>query len=259
MGAAVRQDVRDLNERVEDFAQLIGLGLVAETLSHELSHVNARLRGQLDELRNRPDVPPWLRSYLQETRAALDVLQGQVRHLDPMLRYARNRRESIGLAEFAEDIAAFHRPRLTQKRIDITVSGASSAVVRVNRGRLTQVFDNLLVNAEYWLEQALRAERLTRGHVEVIVEGATFSFRDNGPGVDRSLQPRIFEPFVTAKSDRGRGLGLYICRQLLDLDEGRIELTDHRNSHGRSDTFKVSFEADPGSQTAEGRGASGLK
>lgn len=46
---------------------------------------------------------------------------------------------------------------------------------------------------------------------------------------------------MTAKADRGRGLGLFICRQLLDLDGGHIELGEHRNAGGNADTFDISF------------------
>jgi signal transduction histidine kinase len=244
LGAVVRQDVDELTERVEDFAQLIGLGLVAETLAHELNHVSARLSGQVTELQSRPDLEPWARTYLQDTRSALDALHNQLRHLDPMLRYARTRREQIPLDRFALEMAAYHRQRLRAKRISIDVQSAHPATVQANRGRLMQVFDNVVINAEYWLEQAIRASRVAHARIEVEVLGASFSVRDNGPGVDKSLERTIFNPFVTAKADRGRGLGLFICRQLLDLDGGRIQLGEHRNVEGRADTFEIYFDSE---------------
>jgi len=243
LAAVVQQDLEALNERVEEYAQLIGLGLVAETLSHELSHASARLAEQVADLQaRRSDLEPWARGYLQEARAALDALSGQLRHLDPMLRYARTRSEEIDLGQFANDMAAFHRDRLARKRIKIEVSCRSPAAIKANRGRLMQVFDNVVINAEYWLEQAVAVGRLAEGVISVQVSGSSMLIQDNGPGVDPKLETRIFEPFVTAKSDRGRGLGLFICRQLLDLDEGRIVLGPHRNQAGRADSFEIYFE-----------------
>lgn len=243
LGAVVRRDVAELTAQLEEYAQLIGLGLVAETLAHELNHVSGRLSGQVTDLQTRDDLQPSVKAYLQETRSALDALHGQLRHLDPMLRYARTRRENIDLGLFVAQMSEFHAQRLHDKRIEITSTIGDAAEIRANRGRLMQVFDNVVINAEYWLEQALDAGRIAQGRIAVEVDGATITFRDNGPGVDKDMEPKIFEPFVTAKSAaRGRGLGLYICRQLLDLDGGTISLGAHRNKAGRSDTFVVSFE-----------------
>lgn len=242
LGTVVRHDIVELSEREAEYAQLIGLGLVAETLAHELHHVTSRLSGQVSELQSRTDLPPWAHAYLQDARSAMDALHGHLRHLDPMLRYARTRREPITLDKFAREMCAFHAQRLREKRIEIKASASHAATVTANRGRLMQVFDNLLINSEYWLEQALRARRIARGEITVNVSGRTITVSDNGPGVDPKLERTIFDPFVTAKADRGRGLGLFISRQLLDLDGATIELAEHRNDAGRADTFEISFK-----------------
>ena len=49
-------------------------------------------------------------------------------------------------------------------------------------------------------------------------------FSDNGPGVDKEDAPYIFEPFYSGKGEEGRGLGLYIARQLLERNDYSIEL-----------------------------------
>lgn len=253
LGAVVRQDVAELSERVEEYAQLIGIGLVAETMAHELNHVSARLTAQINDLQaRRDDLEPWARAYLQETRSALDALHGQLRHLDPMLRYARARREAIDLDAFAQEMAAYHSARLAEATITLKVDSKEPATVTANRGRLMQVFDNLIINSEYWLAQALRSGRIKSGVVTVQVTGTIMTFADNGPGVDKKLERTIFEPFVTAKADRGRGLGLFICRQLLDMDGATIELGDHRNSQGHADTFEVFFDDAPGGVSPSG-------
>jgi signal transduction histidine kinase len=243
LGQVVRHDVAALSERVEEYAQLIGLGLVAETMAHELNHVSARLTAQIRDLESRrSDLEPWARVYLQETRSALDALHGQLRHLDPMLRYARTRRDRIDLGSFTAEMVAYHGPRLADVGIDLTLETDEPAAIMANRGRLMQVFDNIIINSEYWLAQALDAKRIKRGLIVVRVEGSTMTFSDNGPGVDRQLERSIFDPFVTAKADRGRGLGLFISRQLLDMDGASIELGESRNAKGRADTFEVSFD-----------------
>lgn len=82
-----------------------------------------------------------------------------------------------------------------------------------------QVWTNLIQNAI----QAMQG----RGelHVEVHVRGEEIqvSFTDNGPGIPPEILPRIFEPFFTTKAKgEGTGLGLDICRRIVEKHHGRI-------------------------------------
>jgi signal transduction histidine kinase len=67
-------------------------------------------------------------------------------------------------------------------------------------------------------------------------------FADNGPGIEKADAPYIFEPFYSGKGEDGRGLGLYIARQLLERHEYKIELADlkaHRLLRGAN--FVITF------------------
>ena len=54
-------------------------------------------------------------------------------------------------------------------------------------------------------------------------------FADNGPGVNKEDIPYIFEPFYSGKGEEGRGLGLYIARQLFERIEYSINVLDFKN------------------------------
>lgn len=78
---------------------------------------------------------------------------------------------------------------------------------------------NLLRNASHagdsvWLEGAM-----VNGEVRVAI-------RDNGPGIPRELQKRIFEPFVGDKA-KGAGLGLAIVKEMVEANQGRVELVSN--------------------------------
>lgn len=63
------------------------------------------------------------------------------------------------------------------------------------------------------------------------------SFRDTGPGIAADIKEHIFEPFFTTKSiDKGAGLGLAICSEIIKRYEGRIET---QSSLGKGSTFTV--------------------
>jgi nitrogen-specific signal transduction histidine kinase len=65
--------------------------------------------------------------------------------------------------------------------------------------------------------------------------------RDNGPGVDPGLETAIFEPFVSGRTgDEGRGLGLFIARQVLNDDNVTIYLGEPDKAERRR-TFVLDF------------------
>ncbi len=95
---------------------------------------------------------------------------------------------------------------------------------------LTQVLMNLMINAADALENTpgrkgtIRvATRARRGDVLLTVT-------DNGQGMDRALLSRVFdESFTTKPLDKGRGLGLFLCKTLIEQIGGRIELESTLN------------------------------
>jgi signal transduction histidine kinase len=89
---------------------------------------------------------------------------------------------------------------------------------------LLQVFLNLFDNAVYWLRSKTSGKR----QIEVLLDGddGQLIFADNGPGIKADDAPYVFEPFYSGRGEEGRGLGLYIARQLLERQDYSIELAD---------------------------------
>ena len=112
-------------------------------------------------------------------------------------------------------------------------------VGRWDTQRLEQVVINLLTNAlKYGAGKPV--------HLRLAAEGerARLSVRDEGIGIAAEDQGRIFERFERAVSDRhfgGLGLGLYICRQIVDALGGTIAV---RSTPGEGSTFEVVLPLD---------------
>ena len=225
--AAMTADVAGMREELDETYQLIGLGLVAEALAHELTHTVRRLTERSAAIRpvlaQMDERDPELDLFVEEVDGIARSLRTQLRHLDPQLRYARERRREVDLAELIRDTLEYHRERLRDSPVTIIVSEKRAATVRIVPGRLMQVLDNLIFNAEYWVGQQLAKGRIAQGRIQITVDGPMLTITDNGPGVATEYLTSLFEAFVSAK-EQGRGLGLFICRQLLAAEDATIKL-----------------------------------
>lgn len=110
---------------------------------------------------------------------------------------------------------AFHN-KLKKSKHTLTVECDSELNITSYPGALFQVLANLLFNA---LIHAFDEEEsgvitiiVSTEHKDVLIE-----FKDNGKGIDKDTQDKIFEPFYTTRSNEGgSGLGLYICKNLVE-------------------------------------------
>lgn len=94
-------------------------------------------------------------------------------------------------------------------------------IVECTDAVLLQVFVNLFDNALYWLKTVGLHRKIS---VELDNAQRTVVFADSGPGVNSDDAPYIFEAFYSGKGEDGKGLGLYIARQLLERYGCSIEL-----------------------------------
>lgn len=143
---------------------------------------------------------------------------------------------------FVNELIDFYSERLGNNKIkmDILMSDQLPFVVQINRGKLTQIIDNLILNSEYWLKEDIIQKRLKSGSIFVEVSQPFLRIYDNGSGIDPNIEHAIFEPFVTAKAKgQGRGLGLFIVKQLLDSEGCNIGLVPERNHRQRLFKFQI--------------------
>ncbi len=114
--------------------------------------------------------------------------------------------------------------------------------LEADKSRITQVISNILDNAIKFSKANLNKEDGV-GIININAEKADgsqaiVSIKDTGIGVDPEIMPRLFEMFAS-KSFQGTGLGLYICKSIIEAHGGKIWA--HNNNDGKGATFSFSL------------------
>lgn len=228
----------------EEIMPLLGQTMIIETTTHELSRIYARLAASSSELSSythqMQKPAPKLNRIVLELNGEVSELDLQLNHLLPTQRNKLKDIQTIDVKSFlikqyVEDGAV--SKRLSNKGINCCVTGDSFSV-QASMGNMIVIFDNLVINAEYWLDKAEIIERQIFFHCASL---DTVQVWDSGLGVAEEIENSLFEPFQSMKRD-GRGLGLYIVQELLALMNADIELLQERNSFGRRYKFQITFQ-----------------
>lgn len=165
--------------------------------------------------------------------------------IDDLLHLSRIGRTKPQLAKvevstLLEEVSGSLAFALKDKGVDLQVAGRLPAVV-CDSVRIRQVFENLISNA-------IKYNDLPNPTIEVGCHETdvayTFYVRDNGPGVDERYHDKIFRIFqrlVLREEHEGTGVGLTICKKIVEAHGGRIWVQS--DGPGKGSTFLFSIPA----------------
>jgi signal transduction histidine kinase len=248
MSQVISEQLEALREQMSQMYEIVAVGLTAEALSHQVSTLALDLAQRNDQvlkyLRGSGPRDSRLISYAEHVKSVVSGLRKELSYLTPSLQYMREKRDDVSMQSFINELFKHHLVAFSSEKIAMYVdkSSVSDFRVRVNRGKLTQIFENLLLNSEYWLKEDLRLRRIPHGRITVETKKPLVFVFDNGRGVDPKLEDIIFEPFVTGKAKgTGRGLGLFIVQQLLGSEGCAVSLGEERNQFGRRFRFELNL------------------
>lgn len=217
----------ETREQLEGSERMASVGKLAAGVAHEIGNPIAAIMGMHDLLDDEgipsEERADFLRRMRKETERIHVVVRDLLDYARPERGPASMRPGAAGVAEVVNDALSLVRPQKDWKGVDAAVDVAPELRVRLSPQRLTQVLLNLLLNASAALggsgKIAIRAKKKD-GLVRIEVE-------DDGPGVPREVAPRIFDPFVTTKEvGQGTGLGLAVCRGIVEGANGKIWLDE---------------------------------
>jgi signal transduction histidine kinase len=238
---SLEQQVAVLKERLAQAQKLTALGELASTTTHEFNNVLTTIINYAKLGLRHKDVATREKAFEKilsaGTRAA--------KITNSILGFARNRTsalEATDMIKLVEDTLLLLERELNKYRITVEKYLDPVPPALANPNQIQQVLLNLLINARQAMPQGGRvviklAQDVEAGTVDLII-------RDNGCGMTPEVMHRIFDPFFSTKTGPdasgkgGTGLGLSMCREIIEAHHGRIRV-DSTPGKGTAFTLKL--------------------
>lgn len=245
--ARVRHELETKNAELERFIYAV---------SHDLKSPLFTIQGFLGMLET--DALEGRRDRLQTDVEHIRTAAVQMRHLlDELLELSRLGRvihppEDVPLCDLAHEAAKLVAGRIRAKKVEVEIA-PDLPVVRGDRRRLLEVFQNLIDNAVKFIgdEPAPRIEIGLRPAPRDSAVGApVIEVRDNGVGIDPRYLEKVFGLFDQLDAeDEGTGIGLALVKRIVELHGGKIWVESQGLGHGSTFCFTLpGLEGDATSQ-----------
>lgn len=222
-----RRRLQELQSDLAHVGRVSEMGTLASSLAHELNQpltavanycegARELLAGEVDE-----DALDTIREALDDA-AQQAIRAGQiVRRLRDFMSHGESERSAENLSKLISEANALALVGSREHGIDVRVAhDAQATQVFVDRIQIQQVLVNLIRNAvDAMLDSDRRCLTIRTADAEVAM--VRVSVEDTGGGMNETIAPQLFQPFVTSKQS-GMGIGLSICRTIVEAHGGRI-------------------------------------
>jgi signal transduction histidine kinase len=242
----LRAENRELRSQLMRAQKLSAVGSLASSITHEFNNVLTTVINYAKMGLRHKDVATRDKAFdkiLAAGHRASKITTG-------MLSYARaqgERREATDLVALVEDVLMLVEKDLQMHRVRLATNFVGRPFAIINANQLQQVVLNLIVNARQAMENGGNLYLTVRANDETAT--AEIAVRDTGCGIPADKLREIFEPFYTTKQadqngQGGTGLGLSLCREIIEAHKGRIRV-DSVPGKGTTFTLKLALAAAP--------------
>ncbi len=256
--ASKQQDILDdfvenkysVNKVVEDFEMIerqisemydhIAIGISAQSLAHEINSITSYIIRRINQLNKRLELfdnSEKLVEIIWDVKSNVNSIQKQVSLLSPMLRSHRELKGVISVKKAIEDYFFTMQRKFDKEKISFVIDIVEDINIRFNKGKLLQIFENLANNSIYWLGHYQK--KIKKKEIHIKLNRNILVFSDNGHGIEPNKAKKIFELFVTYRTNGGVGLGLFIVNQILTDYGCSIRLLNTKNKFGNYYCFEI--------------------
>jgi len=214
--------------------KLSALGELASSIAHEIKNPLISIQGfarRIGATQERDKLEKYAKFIEQEA----DRLSQVLTKLLGFSRMDEPKKDFLNMNDIVDDTVLFMEHHLTRfKNVEIVVEKVSDLpMVQVDRIHVQQTMVNILMNAAQAMPGGGKILIKTgRGDQYVFI-----SITDTGVGIKEEDLEKIFEPFFTTKEkEQGTGLGLSLCKRLIEANAGKIEV---ESKVGEGTTFRI--------------------
>lgn len=226
-------------EVIKGIVPLLGLGTIAESLTHEVNRIEQNIEDYArDTIKCKKDTDKIVKNQ-RNIITQTNFLKIQLAHMESTYRRNLEKQEEILLRDFLLDMYVHKDSPMSRKAYrdgaDVLIEGENISI-KANKGILTTIFDNIFLNSLYWVQYSEQKKYIKF----VVKQSGIVECFDSGCGVHPEIEDNLFEPFRFMK-ENGRGLGLFIVKELTENMNGRIWLSDERRE-GRRYKFVIDLK-----------------
>jgi len=226
-------------EKLQFTSRLMTMGEMASSIAHELNQplaaINNYCSGTVALVKSGRPSAESLLPVLEKT-AQQAVRAGMiVKRIREFVKRSEPKRQPAHVADIIADAVGLAEIEAHKRHIRIiTDIRAKMPSVHVDPVLIEQVLLNLLKNAAEAMQEARPSTTDGVILVHADLEGEFVNIRviDQGTGVDEATVDQLFEPFYSTKSD-GMGMGLNICRSIIESHRGRLWVVNNVDTNGR--------------------------
>jgi signal transduction histidine kinase len=253
---SVLGDLGELNDAVEralsekegnrvQILELAATGMAAEAMAHDLEGVVETAIASLNDEKLR-NADARFSAAVRHIHSVHKALLIQIKQISPGPAKARRRSSVFDVVELIREAASFYEEKRLRHGIGISLPPEGQILkVRAVPGHLRQMLDNLFRNSIFWLQDTKRKfPQASPPNINLSVDSVAriLRFSDSGIGIAVEDVEWVFQAF-NSRRDSGRGLGLFICKELAEFNKIDFRLdTSTINQFSRLSTFVLAFD-----------------
>lgn len=235
--------VRELTERarleqqLRQSEKLSAMGQMISGVAHELNNPLAVIRGYLELVLARQDLPANTRTDLEKVSQESERASKLVKNFLSFARERQPHRETVNVNEMINRVVELRKASLVKSRVEITLTLSDNVpLTSADPDQIQQILVVLINNALHAMS-GVKGRKALGINTESRAGTILITVQDTGPGVPAQLEAKIFEPFFTTKKmGEGTGLGLSIAHSIMTEHNGKIY---YRRENGPGACFVI--------------------
>lgn len=217
-----------VEERMRTVEDLAGLGMAVEKSSHDSLRLLSIMRQNIKNFKKKVKSEKYnnkdLLSLLLDLDDNIEIVYDDMQMIQPLFKIHRKSIKDISILESIAKVIRYFRNDIDGIILTNIDEISNDLYIKTNAGLILQIIINLVDNAIYWLKESGNTNKKLFFEINPIEK--TLIIADNGNGIREDIAPLIFQEFFTMKSN-GRGLGLYIAKELLSRINSDIYVLDN--------------------------------